>query len=400
MTSPARDPAATGLGPAAATAVTATCLLALTAYLGAVAAAGLWFFVLPTSLVAAAVALPAARRGNPGGGLLRALVVALALAELVNLVGGDDKGPVARSSLVAAALTATAVAAAGSTRPGLFVAPAGGIVLGALWLGAANEVHLVVAVMTVPAVVALALLDSERQRWSRQRRQGLAAVALALTAATVGAMTAAVQDAVEARPPVVLAADQLDQAIVAPRALTPARPAAAPALTEPSRRQSKEAAESPEMTLSTAAAATTGAALLGTLLLAFVLRAAHSSVAWWRLRRRLRRSGADSPVGAYRWVLARLDGYGMGVPKATAPEVVARGALPGLPDTVATPLAALASLVVVATFAPRSPDVEADGDTAWHRAAEICQAARDATPRRRRWGAVFRSPLGPLARPT
>ena len=163
-----------------AVAVTVTCLVASASYAGAITMAALLLGLVPSLVVSASVAAAVARLGRPRAAAAVGVSAALGAAEIVNLVSGNSNGPAARSTFAAAGFTALAVAAASTRFPTLFLAPVCGVVMAALALGAGAEVQLVAVVTAVLSVVALAVVEGRRRRWSQRPTGRVAAVVLAL----------------------------------------------------------------------------------------------------------------------------------------------------------------------------------------------------------------------------
>ena len=163
-------------------AVTITCLVASVTYAGAVTTWAMGLFVLPGVAVAALLAslLAARRMSGMAIGVVGALV--LGWAELANIWTGTANGPAARSTAFAAGWTVIAVVLAHSRWPALFLAGVAGVVAGAVVLGAAGEVRIVVVAAAVCAALTLGWIERSRRNWTAPPRRGIALVLLSLLA--------------------------------------------------------------------------------------------------------------------------------------------------------------------------------------------------------------------------
>src|SRR5262249_15493093 len=132
--------------------------------------------------------LAALRMSGIAVGVVGALV--LGWAELANIWTGTSNGPAARATFFGAAFTAIAVLLAHSRWPALFFAGAAGVVVGALHLGAAGEVRIVVVGAAVCAALTLGSIERSRRKWTTKPRRDIALVLLSLLAgaAAVGAV--------------------------------------------------------------------------------------------------------------------------------------------------------------------------------------------------------------------
>src|SRR3954452_8578690 len=146
-------------------AVSVTCLVAALSYAGAVTQNALLTGVLTGVFGCAVLVAAQVKKRRPGMAVLTGVAVAFGWAVVVNMLTGDSNGPAARSTFVAAVCTTLAMVAVGSRWPGLFVLPVGGIVFGALALGAGGEVRVVALAVVVAVVAALAVVEHERRRW-------------------------------------------------------------------------------------------------------------------------------------------------------------------------------------------------------------------------------------------
>lgn len=388
------------------TAAGVCCVVAALSYSGAVTLVALLSFVLPAVVLVVVVTAGVARRSWRLAPVL-GLVAALGVAEIVNLVSGTGNGPAARSTFAAAAFTAFAVAAVLSPASALFAAAVVGVVVGALGLGAGAEVAPVAVATAVVTVVALAVLEAQDRRWTRRPPQLTTVVVLALL---VGGLVATVA----------LQADRRldgDPSVLAPGAVQPTiRPPQV--LGDPDPRPTSTATPAPAVGRGTSAPSEETAAPLRTIwltvlggvlaLLVFVaLRVLWVTLAWRRLRRRLRRgSGREQVAGAWVWATRRLRAGGWPMPPSLSADAVGAGqGTAGLPRTLRIPLRQVAESTVEAVYAP--PLEDHDSGIAWAAADEVGRGAVSALRLAPRLGFALRpissvpsrSAVPPLPRP-
>ncbi len=186
-------------------AVTVTCLVAAVTYAGAVTTWAMGLFVLPGVAGAALLAtlLAARRMSGMAIGVVGALV--LGWAELANIWTGTANGPAARSTAVAAGCTVIAVVLAHSRRPALFLAGVAGVVVGALVLGAAGEVRIVVVAAAVCAALTLGWIERSHRNWTAPPRRGIALVLLSLLAGAAATGAVLLQAQKDPRDPALIA---------------------------------------------------------------------------------------------------------------------------------------------------------------------------------------------------
>jgi hypothetical protein len=367
-------------------AVAGTCLLASAGYSGAITMTALLFGLVPGLLLAGAAAAAVGRLATPRAAAIAGIGVALAAAEVVNLVAGQGNGPAARSTFAAAGFTALAVAAAGSPYPPLFLAPLCGVVFGALSLGAGAEVQAVTVVTALAAVCALGVIEGQRRRWSGPPTGRLAVVALALLAGAAAAVLWQTVDHRIDRVPAVLSSTSVDADIKPPvifggETKPTARPPHPDDRESPSVPTSRphEVAVGGATGMSLLDRASRGfLALLVAGLLLLVLRRLWVLVAWRLLRRRLRRTSPGLAVaGAWVWAGRRLRLYDVSFAPSLSPDQVALGgAVNDVPRRVSRPLEELAGRVTVTTFAGGPDPAGADVAEAWHLADRAGKGAR------------------------
>src|SRR4051812_46435552 len=139
-------------------------------------------FVLPGVAGAALLASLLAVRRMPGMGIGVGAALVLGWAELANVWTGTANGPAARSTAFAAGWTLIAMVFAHSPRPALFLIGVAGVVVGALVLGAAAEVRIVVVATAVCAALTLGWIERSHRNWSAPPRRGIALVLLSVLA--------------------------------------------------------------------------------------------------------------------------------------------------------------------------------------------------------------------------
>ena len=186
-------------------AVTVTCLVAAVTYAGAVTTWAMGLFVLPGVAVAALLAslLAARRMSGMAIGVVGALV--LGWAELANIWTGTANGPAARSTAFAAGWTVIAVVLAHSRWPALFLAGVAGVVTGAVVLGAAGEVRIVVVAAAVCAALTLGWIERSHRNWTARPRRGIALVLLSLLAGAAATGAVLLQAQKDPRDPALVA---------------------------------------------------------------------------------------------------------------------------------------------------------------------------------------------------
>ena len=339
-------------------AVTVTCLVAAVTYAGAVSTWALAVFVLPGVAGAALLASPLAARGFPGTAIVLVGLLVLGWAELANIWTGLLNGPAARSTLFAGGWTMIAAVLAHSRWPALFLAAVAGLVAGALVLGAAGEVELVVVAAAVCAALTLGWIERSRRNWTAQPRRGAALVMLSLLAAAAAAGAVLLQAQHDPRHPYLLAQGR-------------EYPGIKPAFSDPLSRKSSSLSRSAQQRSTKTASGGSNpptqppnplhrqrphvqhhstqphrppvpphrtqsrtwlyvlagillflllvAALIGARLLATRLR-------WRRVRRRLTAgSAADQVTGAWAWMRLRLEACRLPLAIAVSPDILAAG---------------------------------------------------------------------------
>jgi hypothetical protein len=418
-------------------AVTITCLVAALTYAGAVTTWALALFVLPGVAGAALLAWPFVARGFPGTTTLVVGLLVLGWAELANIWTGLLNGPAARSTLFAGGWTVIAVVLAQSRWPALFLGAVAGLVAGALVLGAAGEVELVVVAAALCAALTLGSIERSRRNWTAGARRGAALLLLSLLAVAAAAGAVLLQAQHDPRHPYLLTqgkdypglkpafSDPLSKESSSlnrsahqrsPRTASagskppPHRPHTQRPHTPPphthrphhSTRPQQQATpphhppvQNPAPRSRTLLYVLAGillfllvvAALIGARLLATRLR-------WRRLRRRLTAGApADQVTGAWAWTRVRLDACRLPLAADVSPDAIAAGrAMKDLPPDVFLPLQTLAAATTTAAFSRDRSLGDAEVAAAWSAAGNAGDSARDLLTRLGRARLAFRGP--------
>ena len=385
-------------------AVAVTCLVAALTYAGAVTTWAMALFVLPG--VAAAALLASLLAAHRMSGMAIGVVGALALgwAELANIWTGTANGPAARSTLFAAGFTLVAVVLAHSRRPALFLAGVAGVVAGALVLGAAGEVRIVVVATAVCAALTLGSIERSRRNWTAPPRRGIALVLLSLLAGAAAAGAVLLQAQKDQRHPAEFAqgrdypgikpawTDPLGTASTSLGATGAVRPRPKPQAPIGSRPAPVRKHTSRSIWFFVEAAIVLLGLVLATLMVARLL---FARFAWWRVRRRLAVGApADQVTGAWAWTRMRLDACRLPLAVDVSPDVVvARRAMDGVPAAVYTPLQALAAAATTAAFSREPSPSAAEASAAWTAAGKADESAREGLTRRGRARLAFRVPV-------
>jgi len=384
-------------------AVAVTCLVATMTYAGAVTTWAMSLFVLPGVAGAALLATLLAARRLPGLaiGVVGALV--LGWAELANIWTGTANGPAARSTAFAAGWTVVAVVLAHSRWPALFLTGVAGVVHGALVLGAASEVRIVVVAAAVCAALTLGWIERSRRNWTATPRRGVALVLLSLLAGAAAAGAVLLQTHTDPRDPAQVTQGRqypgIKPAWSDPLGTDSSAVDEPPAKPETPRNRSEptpNTASSQENSSRPIWLYVLAAILLLVLVLALLLsvRLLTTRFAWRRVRRRL---GAGAPAeqvtGAWTWTRLRLEACRLPLAVDVSPDVIVAGrALDDVPRDVYTPLQALAAAVTTAAFARERSMGAAEAAGAWTAADVADASARDHLTRRARARLAFRGP--------
>jgi hypothetical protein len=369
-------------------AVAGCCLVATLAYSGAVTTRALAVFVIPAVFLVSLVSLSLTRRTSAAAAGIASALLALGLAEIVNIVSGEQSGPVARSSFFAAISTAVAVSYADRWSPISVCVPVTAVLGGALFLGAAGEVIPVVAVLAVLLTLSVPLLEAARRRPARSLRTAWMTPLLAIVAGVVAFGTSQLAPALQDRAPKVFGVAQADPRIKPLHPISTASPAA-PLTATVADAHTGGGGRSGPVTL---IVITVAAAAMGLLL----LRLGIVALAWKRLRRRLRRgSPAQRAVGAWSWAVLRLRSYGVFVPPSLSPDQFSgHTSRLQLSDAVWEPLRTTARWATDAAFSPRPEEAVTDSREAWEAAERVAAVCRGELPRWKRATAALRSVPG------
>ncbi len=395
-------------------AVAGTCLVAAVAYSGAVTIWAVCLFVLPGVAVAALLASPLAARRMSGMAIGVVGALLLGWAELTNIWTGTANGPVARSTVFAAGFTLITVVLAHSRWPALFLIGVAGVVLGAVVLGAAGEVEVVVVAAAVCAALTLGWIERSQRNWSAPPRRETALVVLSLLAGVVSVGVVLLQAQKDSRRPALVAQSREYPGIKPPWTdpLGKASPTRS-AQRHPSRVAQHPASSAPKPTTAPVTAAHNPVSaqksprsrvlpdvLIGILLLLLVLaliiaaRLLATRFAWRRVRRRLAAGApADQITGAWAWTRMRLEACRLPLAVDVSPDVVgSRRVRNAVPGNVYTPLKALAAATTTAAFSSKQSLGAAEAAAAWTAAGRADESARELLTRRARARLAFRGP--------
>jgi hypothetical protein len=306
------------------------------------------------------------------------------------------------------------VVLAHSRWPALFLAGVAGVVVGALVLGAAGEVRIVVVAAAVCAALTLGWIERSHRNWTTPPGRGITLVLLSLLAGAAAVGAVLLQAQKDPRHPALFAqgrdypgikpawTDPLGTASRSLGATAAARPH--PKRHTPPLRSNaaaKQAAPSnrtpvrqhPSRSIWFYAVA---AILLVVLVLAVLIavRLLFTRFAWRRMRRRLA-AGApiDQVTGAWAWTRMRLEACRLPLAVDLSPDVVVAGqAVHDLPAGVYKPLRALAATTTKAAFS-HEPSLSArEAAAAWRAAGKTDESARELMTRRGRARLAFRPP--------
>jgi hypothetical protein len=394
-------------------AVGVTCLVAAVTYAGAVTTWAMGLFVFPGVAGAALLAslLAARRMSGMAIGVVGALV--LGWAELANIWTGTANGPAARSTAFAAGWTVIAVVLAHSHWPALFLGGVAGVVVGAVDLGAAGEVRIVVVAAAVCAALTLGWIERSHRNWTAPPRRGIGLVLLSLLAGAAATGAVLLQAHEDPRHPQQVTqgrqypeikpawTDPLAQQLTNPGAKQ-ARPHPKPHTprhaSKPAAKQETRSHPAPVQKRSSRSIwlYVVAAIVLVVLVLAALLAARLLSTrfAWRRVRRRLA-AGAppDQVTGAWAWTRMRLEACRLPLAVDVSPDlVVTRRAMDDFPADVYLPLQALAAATTTAAFSHEQSLGAAEVDVAWTAAGQADESARELLTRRARARLAFRGP--------
>ena len=395
-------------------AVAVTCLVAAVTYAGAVTTWAMGLFVLPGVVVAALLAslLAARRMSGMAIGVVGALV--LGWAELANIWTGTANGPAARSTLFAAGWTLIAVVLAHSRWPALFLVGVAGVVVGALVLGAAGEVRIVVVAGAVCAALTLGWIERSHRNWAAPPRRGIALVLLSLLAGAAAIGAVLLQAQKDPRHPALFAQGRdypgikpawTDPLATASRSLgttaaagSQSKPQTTPPTSKPAAKQAAPSNHAPvrKHTSRSIWFYAAAAILLVVLVLAALIagRLLFTRLAWRRMRRRLAGGApADQVTGAWAWTRMRLEACRLPLAVDVSPDLVVAGrAADDVPAGVDTPLRMLAAATTKAAFSSDQSPSAREVAAAWRAAGRTEDSARELLTRRARARLALRGP--------
>ena len=381
------------------TVVLLTCATAAMSFAGAVTLPALLTFVLPGVAVGALASARGVLTGHWLQGLCFGSAAGLVWAEVVNLVGGDLSGPIARSTLITAAGTAAALGLAACRAPAAFLAPVAGIVLGAVLLGSAAEVAYVAVATAIAAMLALAWLESGGRKWLLAPRAVGAVVAMTLFSGGASVVALILQHQVDTNATVVVAPDLALPTLRPPWDTSSPTPAPTPTASSPAAQTPSSTTRPARLPASEANSAWLRLALavfalvLLTMVLLILARWLWVRWAWSRLRRRLQSGTPEEQViGAWWWAKYRLAHHGMIVSDSQSPDELATTDLSSrLPRSVTLPFQDLSRLTSRVAFAGRLPFDPGAPAAAWQTADEVNRAASELLITNR-WLALNRAP--------
>jgi hypothetical protein len=380
------------------------CVVASAGYTGAVPVRALTGFVLPAVVGCAVVSFALAARGRVVAAVFAGAGVSLAWSALVNVMSGQDNGPAARSSFIAGCCAAIAVALAGSAWPSSFVVPVGGLLVGALALGAGGEVRLPAVATVVVVVIALAVVESTRRNVVGRRRRPAAVPVVAVLVALLAAAVNVLQAQHDARRPSVLDRGAVDPTV---RSSIP-DPFPAPSTHRSSHRV--VAPDASHSTLTTHGRANAAAhdrttqvfkwillavlLLIQLLMLALVGRLIAVRWSWQRLRRRLSQGSAEDRVaGAWTWLRLRLTAGRVAIPAYVSADQA--GSLPQtreLPGDAPRRVERLGQLTASVAFCADRSASATDADEAWRLALASVDDNEAALAKVDWWRLLFTTP--------
>jgi hypothetical protein len=280
-------------------------------------------------------------------------------------------------------------------------------VAGALYLGAAGEVRIVVIAAAVCAALTLGSIEHSRRNWTAPPRRSIALVLLSLLAGAAATGAVLLQAQKDPRHPALVAQGRN-------------YPRIKPAWTDPlgtaSKSLARTAAARPHPKLHTGTNTPTShpahirkhtsrsiwlyvaAAIMLFVLVLIALIAArllYTRFAWRRLRRRLAAgTPVDEVIGAWAWTRMRLEACRLPLALDVSPDVVV--AQPGVnevPEGVYTPLRSLAVTTTKAAFSQEQSLGRAEVAAAWRAAGKTDESARKLMTRRGRARLAFRAPV-------
>jgi hypothetical protein len=356
--------------------VLAACLVAATAYVGAVTQEALFSMVLPLCFVSGAVAIQKHARVRVA--FVSGSLFALVGGEVVNVVSGNYQGSVARSATAGALATVAAVTISRTSRPALFLLPVVGIIAWADALGAGARVQLIAVVAAGMMAVALAMVERDSRRFVEP--PGVKGVVLASVLAILVSSVAAAhfQQQRDHRSAASPFRSSLATTIEPPAILSLTRHpprSATDGLSAPTlpRTHGKSHARAVVLSVLTKLLISV-LVLLALAVLWLLVRLVWVSAAWRFWRRRLQRDSQPAEAGAWLWATSVLRRLSEPLPLHLSPDLIA--AAPGW--DYLKPFAAAVAPGVFAAQERHGPDVWAEADAvgraAWSAAGRIARA--------------------------
>jgi hypothetical protein len=373
-------------------AVWLTCLVASTAYAGAITLHALLWLLLPSSALVGVVALT--MRRSLRSGVVAVIVVSLAVSEVVNVLSGTTSGPVARGTFSATTGTGLAVLLALSRRQLAFLLGVVEVLAGALALGAGAKVTVIAVAVAGLSMVALALLERGRRQLIGHQRLAVPLLFMLVLVTAAGVEATYVQVRHDARAAASPFKTVLTTTVEPPAFLAiDKRPGAA--LVDPSVGPSRgEATATPAVPtvgatdhghgdrLSRWLWAITGLFVL-LLVVAVLGRLVLSRLLWRRRLRGILRDNPSPAVAAWLWLSAELERLGEPLPPSLSPDVVPSG----------DPLHPLATIVGRIAFGAEVRQAAPEPTMPYRSmASEILAERSSALPLHRRLAARWRLP--------
>lgn len=430
-----------------------TCLVACVSYVGVITTGALLTLLLPAT---AAVALVGGRlRHSTLPGLIIVAVLSFLAGQVVNLLSGEFQGPAARGTFLAAAASGIAMVLSGSRMPALMLVPIGGVVVGALVLGAGGQVQLVAIVTAGLALLALAAVERESRAMVEPQRASASFLLAFLLVTFVGVFAAlfhgqydtriasaplrttinesvrppglvslpskardkAREELQRSRLPVV--GEDVPVATPSPTRADPTRPAV-PAPVRPTASATVRPTASAPVRPTASAPARPIASdpafpatadpllpagnqdsspsllwwlllLIPLLLLLLLIGRLLWSSLSWRRHYRLIRRAHAGAGGAWLWTVAHLVRVGLAPPPHDSPDRIADGHLEGVAGPLQESVRALALVVTPAVFAPAMVGGGDEHDSTWDLARQAADEAWSCAGTGRRCRARWRT---------
>ncbi len=346
---------------------------------------GLAIWVVGASLVSALSVAFLAGAGRRGWAVVAMVVLTAVVPFLARTVGGDDAGPITRSSLMATGVAGATALVLRTRYPAALLAPAVILLGGACGLGAAGRAPWVVGAWAVAAAATLAMLGPYTRADLRARRRVLPFALLLgviglVAVAAMGAATPALTTPWTIPGAAAASGTPEDSTTNPPPTSTPSPPPSTAPTPEPSTIDPVD-----DRTVDATRVVVTAGLLvvLLVLLLALVAVLRRVVVGWrWRQRRRRLRQGDPRQriVGAWTWVRLQRLRFEQPLPTAASPDVaVSVGA-----REHDEPLQQVARLAARVAYDPTAAPTHDDAASAWA-AARVAGKAPTNSTLRQRW---------------